>query len=291
MSSLLKNEDDWKVFKKTVEVFRDISEGRDTAEIVAAIRYLQARDGDVTQSTLNEALSNPLPTRESLRLTRHLKQYQYTGSEALSRRTRALHNVEICVQLQQQTTDPPETNLLATIPDDSAISADPFDNLLTELVELIKTAETHLWLVSPYLSEPAFERLRPALQTATDRGATISVLTRYLTYGSDDYEFNRDFARCILSDPQIAPQTTLYEYVNDETWDTFHAKVVIADQKQAYLGTANVTGTGFMRNLELGVLFKNESVADLANVFNSLRDSHYLHKVKHVGDGFMRVND
>jgi len=285
------NEADWQVFKKTAEVLRETADGRNVSELVATIRYLQERDGDVTRSTLNEALSDPLPARESLRLTRHLEQYQYTGTEALTRRTRALHHIEAYVQLQQTNTRPPETSLIATLPDDEAINAESFDNLLTELMEVIKTAETHLWLISPYLSEPAFDRLRPALRTAVDRGATISVLTRYLTYGDDDYEFNRTFARCISDDSQIASRTSLYEYVNDETWDTFHAKVVIADRKQAYLGTANVTGTGFMRNLELGVLFKNETVSDLANVFDSLRDSDYLHEVERVGNGFIRVDN
>jgi len=288
MSFPSKHENELQVFKKTSEVLREVTDGRDVSELVATIRYLQERDGDVTQSALQEALSNPLPTRECLRLTRHLKQYQYTGGEALTRRTRALHHIETHVQLQQANTNQPETSLLATLPDDDAIDAGSFDNLLTELMEMIKTAETHLWLISPYLSEPAFERLQPALHTAVDRGASISVLTRYLTYGNDDYEFNRTFARCISDDSQISPQLKLYEYVNDETWDTFHAKVVIADRKQAYLGTANVTGTGFMTNLELGVLFKNETVNDLAGVFDSLRNSDYLHEVERVGEGFIR---
>lgn len=279
---------DIRVFKKTVDVIKEVARDRDVSELLAAIRYLQERDGDVTSETLQNSLSNSLPARESLRLTRHLRQHQYTGPDALSRRTRSLHHIETAIRLQTLEEDQNDPQLIATVPDDDALDAEGFDNLLTEILELIQSAESHLWLISPYLSEQAFERMDPALRTAVNRGAIISLVTRYLTYGGEDYESNRDFARCLTDQTFLASNVELYEYIDEETWETFHAKVVIADQKRAYLGTANVTGTGFLTNLELGVLLSGTDVSALVTLCDSLRNSTYLHHVERVGDGFVR---
>lgn len=279
---------DLQTLKKTTDVFLDVASNHEIPELIATIRYLQERDGDVTKSTLQEALSEPLKTREALHLTRHLRQYGYTGSGATTQQTRALHQVEYHAHLLQTRSRSNDPELVATLPDDESISASEFESILTESLELIKKADDRLWLVSPYLSEEAFGKLKPALQTAVNQGATISLLTRYLTYGDDDSEYNREFARRLMDVPELAANTRLYEYINEETWDTFHAKVIIADQEQAYLGTANVTHKGFLSNLELGVLFQGEPVIHLANLFESLRDSPHLYQVTQVSDGFRR---
>lgn len=280
---------DLQTLKKTTDVFLDVTSDQEIPELIATIRYLQERDGDVTESTLQQALSEPLKTREALHLTRHLRQHGYTGPDATTQKTRALHQVEQHTQLLQARSRSNDPELVATLPDDKSISASEFDSILTESLELIKKADEHLWLVSPYLSEEAFEKLKPALQTAVNQGATISLLTRYLTYGDDDAEYNREFARRLMGVSELTANTRLYEYINEDTWATFHAKVIIADQKQAYLGTANVTHKGFLSNLELGVLFQGEPVMHLATLFESLRESPHLYQVTPISDGFRRI--
>lgn len=276
--------------KKTTEVFLEVAGERSFSELITTVRYLQERDGDVTKTSLQDALSDPLQTREALYLTRYLRQHQYTGPDAIERRTRALNDIETQAEILQMQSRSTEPELLATLPNDDAIQATEFESILTESLELIKSAEDHLWLVSPYLSEEVFERLEPALKTAVNRGASISLLTRYLTYGDGDGEYNREFVQEMVDVPEIASRTTLYEYINDETWDTFHAKAIIADQQRAYLGTANVTHKGFLSNLELGVLFQGTPVTHLASLFESLRESPYLHEVEPVADEFLRAD-
>lgn len=285
------DEDDIKVLQETAHILVEAASDRDIGVIVATLRYLQERDGDVTKTALQEALPEPLPTREALRLIRHLRQKQYIGPDAVDSRTESLHQIESLVEVLQTRNSEPETDILATVPDDGAIDASEFGNLLSEVMEVIKKAESQLWLVSPFLSEPAFNRLEPALRTAVDRGATINLLTRYLTYGDENAEYNRTFAQNVLDNTHIAPHSTIYEYVDEETWVTFHAKVIIADEKEAYLGTANVTGTGFLTNLELGAIFRDETVSDLSALFDSLRQSEHLYEVERVGDSFRRVDD
>lgn len=276
------------VFHKTAQILADVAADRDIRVLIAAVRYLQERDGDVTRETLAEALPNPLQAREAVRLIRHLRNHQYIGPNARISQTDRLHQLESLVTILQSQKSAPETDVTATVPDDNAINAAAFGNLLTDILEVIKQTESDLWLVSPFLSDVAFDRLKPALGTAAQRGAHIRLVTRYLTYGGDDGDHNRSFARTIAEHETLGPQTTLYEYVDTETWETFHAKIVLADKKAAYVGTANATGPGFLQNLEVGVIFRDETVADLNTLVTSLLQSAHLHEVECLGTGFLR---
>jgi phosphatidylserine/phosphatidylglycerophosphate/cardiolipin synthase-like enzyme len=140
--------------------------------------------------------------------------------------------------------------------------------------------------MSPFLSQQAYKRLRPALHTATHNGASISLITRYLTYGKEDY--NREFARAVHQDDSLTPHTTFYEYIDKETWTTFHAKIVIADGVRSYLGTANLTHKGLGGNLELGIIFRDDTATRLSALVDALRNSEFLHEVHLSGSLFYR---
>lgn len=170
--------------------------------------------------------------------------------------------------------------------DDPALDSGMFEPLHGNLLDLIRSADDELVLMSPYLSEQAYNRLRPALHTAADNGAVVTLITRSLTYGDDEY--NRQFVHAVRDDDNLAPHTTYYEYINHETWTTFHAKIVIADGERAYLGTANLTHRGLGDNLELGVIFCDEVASRLAVLVGSLRQSEFFHAVAASGDSFYR---
>jgi phosphatidylserine/phosphatidylglycerophosphate/cardiolipin synthase-like enzyme len=199
----------------------------------------------------------------------------------------ALREVFIGAKLVAAQETPPENTVVATIPyDDSELDPEMFAPLHGNLLELIRSANDRLVLMSPFLSKRAYERLRPALHTAADNGAAVTVVTRYLTYGDEDY--NREFVRTIENDSLLASQTTSYEYIDDDTWTTFHAKIVIADGTQAYLGTANLTHRGLKDNLELGVIFKDKIAERISLLVQSLMNSPLLHRVVQDNSEFVR---
>jgi phosphatidylserine/phosphatidylglycerophosphate/cardiolipin synthase-like enzyme len=199
----------------------------------------------------------------------------------------ALREVFIGAKLVAAQETPPENTVVATIPyDDSELDPEMFAPLHGNLLELIRSANDRLVLMSPFLSKRAYERLRPALHTAADNGAAVTVVTRYLTYGDEDY--NREFVRTIENDSLLASQTTSYEYIDDDTWTTFHAKIVIADGTQAYLGTANLTHRGLKDNLELGVIFEDKIAERISLLVQSLMNSPLLHRVVQDNSEFVR---
>lgn len=273
---------------KTTSALLELSGTHDYEEITTTLRYLQQRESTIEVEDLYSELGKISPDHELEPLLDHLRHNRYIGSDADRTRTRALSTVGLTANMihERREVSPP-VDLLATLPDDDALATAGFEDLLSGILGVIKQAMSHVWIVSPFLSTEAFNRLRPALLSAVDNGSSISLVTRYLTYGGDDGKYNREFANELL-DSKLGDSVTLYEYINDDTWSTFHAKVVTADEREAYLGTANVTGTGFLSNLELGVRFENAAARELIGLLDSLRASEHLHEVQRLGGRFER---
>ena len=53
-------------------------------------------------------------------------------------------------------------------------------------------------------------------------------------------------------------------------YETFHAKVLLADAKMAYLGSANMTQASLSLSMELGTLLKGRSVNTLVSVVDAI---------------------
>lgn len=91
-----------------------------------------------------------------------------------------------------------------------------FWSLLSDTIDLTQSAQDDLVVISPFLGEGAYNKLRPALRTAAGNGATITLMTRYLTYGDEhaDVEFNREFADALAFDDELS-EVAFYEYVDN----------------------------------------------------------------------------
>jgi len=197
------------------------------------------------------------------------------------RLTRVTHTA----QLLTERTPPPDNELVATIPEgEASIEERHFGPLLLRLRELVGEAEDDIFLVTPFFSDEIADRLVNPLAAAADRGVDITITTRYLTYG--DKTYNRDFVRELFDREAIREQTDLYEYVRDvnDLGGTVHAKLLVVDRQGCYLGTANLTHRGLRDNLELGIILRDETVAKLRDLADSLRRSSFMHRVLY-GDG------
>ncbi|SFG00705.1 PLD-like domain-containing protein [Halopelagius inordinatus] len=251
----------------------------------ASLEYLHYADRAVRPDVLRDVAPCDLSMTEAENIVYQLAIEGILDDDHLN--VEALRSAFVGARLLTAQTEPPENTIVATIPyDDPALDPGMFEPLHGNLLNLIRSADDDLVLMSPFLSERAYERLRPALHTATDNGASITLITRSLTYGETEY--NRGFARAVHDDARLAPHTTTYEYIDDETWTTFHAKIVIADGQCAYLGTANLTHTGLGDNLELGVIFRDNTASRITALVENLRQSEFFHEVTASSDSFRR---
>jgi phosphatidylserine/phosphatidylglycerophosphate/cardiolipin synthase-like enzyme len=182
----------------------------------------------------------------------------------------------------------PENELAANIPSDEGLSlSTEFGNLPSKLRELFYSAERRIVIINPFFSSMIIDKIKPSLKEAAKNGASIIIITRYLTYEIDDKPYNSRFVRNLLDEEEIMESIRLYEYTNDKE-STFHAKMVIADNK-AYLGTANLTHKGLEDNLELGMIFRDETVSKLAKLVRSIMSSDLLHEVEFKDEKFSRI--
>lgn len=252
----------------------------------ATLDYLHHADRDINPDDLRTHAPCSLTRREAENIVYQLRAEGILSADDYDATAlRLAFDAAAMLDTQEQ---PPENTVVATVPyEDPALEQTMFEPLLSHTIELIQSAEHNLALMSPFLSEEAYERLQPALHTAAGQGADITLITRYLTYGDKDY--NREFAKRVLADEALAPVTTCYEYIDDESWITFHAKIVIADGEQAYLGTANLTHKGLGENLELGVVFRDATAGRFADLVDALQESAFLHEVVHDSVRFVRV--
>lgn len=251
----------------------------------ATLTYLHHAADSITPASLREHAPCDLTASDARNIVFELRTNGILTADTLD--ADAMRVVFTGAELLAMEPEIPSNTFVATLPEDDGSLADAqFAPLLSGTIELIQSTEEEVVLMSPFLSEEGFERLQGALRTASGNGATISLITNSLTYGDDDY--NRTFTRCLLDDPRLAPVTTCYEYIDRSTWTTFHAKIITVDGQRAYLGTANLTHRGLTENLELGVIFRDDTATRLDRLIRSLQRSQFLYEVFEAGDSFRR---
>jgi phosphatidylserine/phosphatidylglycerophosphate/cardiolipin synthase-like enzyme len=263
------------LYETATVLVESVPDGKHEA-VRATLTYLHHAPERVSPEALREHAPCDLTTSEARNVVFELRATDILTEDALD--ADAMRAVFSGAELLATEPDIPPNTFVATLPEaDDALDDVRFAPLLSGTIELIQSAEEEVVLMSPFLSEEGFERLQGALRTASGNGATIVLITNSLTYGSDEY--NRTFARRLLDDHRLAPVTKCYEYIDHDTWTTFHAKIITVDGRTAYLGTANLTHTGLTENLELGVIFRDDTAARLSGLVRALRQSRFTHEV------------
>ncbi|PSP85954.1 hypothetical protein BRC83_02390 [Halobacteriales archaeon QS_1_68_17] len=187
----------------------------------------------------------------------------------------------------------PTNRVVANMPLDEEEIGDSIGSLVVNLLDLIQQTESELVILNPFFSVQGYDQVGAPIRDATARGVNVTIVTKSLTYGGSTQ--NERVIRQIYEEDDTVPENlVLYEYVLDEDPDeehspTIHAKLTIADREQAYLGTANMTHRGLVENLELGVIFQDDTVESLLGLVNDLLSSDYLHRVEFKSSGFERT--
>lgn len=187
----------------------------------------------------------------------------------------------------------PTNRVVANTPLDDDNIGDSIGSLVVNLLDLIQQADSELLVLNPFFSEEGYAQIGAPISDATARGVDVTVITKSLTYGGSTQ--NERVVRQLFQDADTVPRNlTLYEYVLDDDPDekhppTIHAKLTIADGECAYLGTANMTHRGLVENLELGVIFRDDTVETLLGLVQDLLSSEYLHPVDYTPSGFERL--
>jgi len=159
--------------------------------------------------------------------------------------------------------------LVATFPD--SLPLDPqirrtIPSLAAALHRLITEAESEIIILNPFFEQEGFERLSTALLAAAARGVLITIITRQLSDpASPNHQVLSRMARQATA-KGLDRRFVFYQYQQVETdhiVGAAHAKVLLADRRMAYVGSANLTEYGMARFLEIGVILRGASVGGL----------------------------
>jgi phosphatidylserine/phosphatidylglycerophosphate/cardiolipin synthase-like enzyme len=62
----------------------------------------------------------------------------------------------------------------------------------------------------------------------------------------------------------------VYKYKKNESFSSLHAKIIITDNKKAFVSSSNLSYNGIVNNIEIGTLVTGEKVKSISNLFEKL---------------------
>jgi hypothetical protein len=137
-------------------------------------------------------------------------------------------------------------------------------------MRIAQSAQRRLVLMAPFIDRAGFllaQRLFIAAAPAAERILIIRELARYAALISSQHQ------------PWLAAlnvQLVDYNLVHDQQsarsleFETFHAKIVLADDAFAYVGSANLLWSSEAASLEAGVLITGPAAADVARLVDAV---------------------
>jgi phosphatidylserine/phosphatidylglycerophosphate/cardiolipin synthase-like enzyme len=137
-----------------------------------------------------------------------------------------------------------------------------FRGVMPVMEELIHTAERELHIMAYVVSRTADPILR-AIETAVRRGIRLTCVLNQIP--GEDLEL-REYLLQLQSE---FPHLTCRVF-EDSDRGQLHAKVLVADRRQAVVGSANFTWSGLTVNHEIGIQFGGKAAWELAAVVDNL---------------------
>jgi phosphatidylserine/phosphatidylglycerophosphate/cardiolipin synthase-like enzyme len=147
------------------------------------------------------------------------------------------------------------------------------------LLGLIDRSVESLMLAAPFIDSPAVAFLRESIAASLRRGVRVHVLTssgrgRELNHLIHDACRSRN-GRLVVTEVHTEMSSL-----------GSHAKVLLVDRTEAYVGSANLTAAGLGRHVEIGVELSGPQVEDLARLLDAVE--RLGTRMVSVADGVVR---
>ncbi len=122
-------------------------------------------------------------------------------------------------------------------------------NAREKLLALIASAKTTLQLEQEEMNDQQFI---DALKAAAQRGVQVGLVVPLPSSGNSDGQNEADLMAAGVHVVQVNDRATHAPYI--------HAKIIIADNKLAYVGSENASSTSLNDNREMGILIANPNI-------------------------------
>jgi|GEM_PF-274861 len=119
------------------------------------------------------------------------------------------------------------------------------DTVKSTLEKMVQSAEFELVIVSPWIKRCTWNEVRAPISDFTGRGGRLTIFTR-----GDESDFAGGLADDISDDVESLGGEVV-------SVPQLHAKIYMADQKEAIVASANLTHGGMVSNCEAGIWSNN----------------------------------
>lgn len=156
--------------------------------------------------------------------------------------------------------------LIWTFPENLVVGGIAGDSYLRAAAELVESSDATLTIVAPYLEPKGMGRLHHSLIEALHRG----VVVRVLTHDAEDLSSLASASLEALRRDSAGLSGSLTVFTASTTPPVLlHLKIIIADERKAIVGSANVTSNGFGANLEAGVVLGQAAAIEIEKVIQA----------------------
>jgi phosphatidylserine/phosphatidylglycerophosphate/cardiolipin synthase-like enzyme len=186
--------------------------------------------------------------------------------------------LEILVDTRRE----PDVSLVFTVPAFLAAAFDAFSSKSPvvraertgAVVSAVATgARSSLTIAAPFLATVAVDGLLPSARRVLDGGGVVTVVTRALSPRSPEPARANITAIDALRNAAASRPGRLRVSSWEEDGLGVHLKAVVADDADAYLGSANLTGPGQLGHAEAGVRLPPRLAGPLAEWLRLLADA------------------
>lgn len=145
-------------------------------------------------------------------------------------------------------------------------------SIVTTLEEMLLEAEREIHILAYAVSDGA-ERLFTILTDRLRAGVRVTMIIQRLD--QQHQHAPERLKRLVASYPNTF---LLFDFTPEEQ-EALHAKSVVVDRKKAFVGSANLSFNGLIRNYELGVVIQGTTASDIAGIIEKLKTHTDAHQV------------
>jgi len=168
---------------------------------------------------------------------------------------------------------PAVAEIITSSPSD--IDEIPYSSITGQMVEIIAGSEERVTVVNPFFTRDGLDLVVDSFVAATERGIQFELITRDILLGdrSNKPEMETLISR-VRKDGNIA-NFDLLEIDSENFSDaTLHAKLIIVDQRKAYIGSANLTDQSLQNAVEMGLYLEGPPVDQIVSYVSKCRQSY-----------------
>ena len=174
--------------------------------------------------------------------------------------------------------DSRQVEVVATLPPELFPRSDRAEpgSIEPAIKRVIASGRETVWIVNPFFDPFGMVSLVPSIAGAADRGVSVRLITR----GSEEqkaalrsaFDAIRGETRATESISRVEARDLLKRDATGRLQYALHSKVVLADEKACYVGSANLTEHGMRHNFELGVVLQGAVVREVKALLQRLWD-------------------